>query len=163
MKKTHKTAAMIFAAVLAGALFAIPVAAGAFVAVGFVTWLALKAETTFVDVTAVLIVALFGMRKALDWTMQAFTAAHPRIDTWLKEKIAQQRAAKADRAPVWLDRPPCEGRYNIEWPSGTAVSRVTIKRRLPHDGLFAILSTRMVPIDELVEAGARFDGPLSAN
>ena len=84
------------------------------------------------------------------------------VDAWLKQKIAEQRAAKAERT-TWLDRPPCEGRYNIEWPSGAAMTRVSIVRRLPQDGLFAVLSTGLTQIDDLVEEGARFDGPLPVN
>lgn len=151
------------------ALYGAVLAAGAYAAVGITTWLAYATETTFLDVAAVLAVALYGMHTA-DRMLSAMLrvvlkAMLVRVVAKLRRVLGRTEEQTDDeaveRVPVWLERPPCEGTYLVQHPDGEIEHGVQVKRYLPRKGLWAILLQGLTDVEDLVGRGYRFDGPLS--
>lgn len=170
MKLSRKTAAKALGTTVGVLLYAAVLAIGAASAVAVVTWLAYRAQTTFVDVVAVLAAALYGMTVAdrfiglaLRWLLKvALRAVLGRLRRMMGARdVDQDDEAAVDRVPVWLDRPPCEGTYLVQHPDGSVEHGVRVKRYLPRKGLWAILLSGLTEVDDLVDQGYRFDGPLS--
>lgn len=169
MKPSRMKAAKALGNTIGVLLYGAILAIGAWSAVGLVTYLAIRADTTFVDVAAVLAVAIAGMsfanrvlamamrlalRAALRWVIA-------RLRVMLGERAQLDDEDAVDRVPVWLDRPPCEGTYLVQHPDGAVEHGVQVKRYLPRKGLWAILLSGLTEVDDLVDQGYRFDGPLS--
>lgn len=170
MKIDRKTVIGALGGVIGVLLYALVLLVGAAVAVAFVTGLAVHFDVPFIDAAAVLAVALYGMSlanntlgAALAWLGEVMLR---RMSRRLRDILGQDATglddeATAERVPVWMDRPPCEGRYLVQHPDGTLEHGVQVKRYLPRLGLWAILSSGLTQVDDLVEQGCKFDGPLS--
>lgn len=172
MKAPSAKAAKFLGNTIGVLLYACVLAIGGYAAVGIVTWLAYATETTFLDTAAVLAVTLYGMSAAdrvlgmaMRWVLKrALRWCLTRLRAMLGgQVIVQDDQETIDRAPVWLERPPCEGTYLVQHPDGAVEHGVRVKRYLPRMGLFAILLSGLTPVDEMADQGYRFDGPLSSS
>lgn len=172
MKLSRKTAAKALGYIVGTLFYVALLLAGAGIAVAIVIGLADRVDVTFVDVAAVLAVALYGMSladrlfavlvvKALEAAHRALLRRLARMAGIDVEPSAADDEAAVERVPVWLDSPPCEGTYLVQHPDGSVEHGVQVKRYLPRKGLWAIMQSGLTQVDDLVAEGFRFDGPLS--